>query len=254
MACALTIAGSDSGGGAGIQADLKTFQALGVHGTSAITCITAQNPKGVMGIHPVPAKMVAGQIEAVLDGFPVTWAKTGMLFSKEIIEAVVSTLAGTKVNLVVDPVMVSTSGARLLKTSAEKALMDKLFPQAALITPNLDELSLLTARKIEGPEEMRAAAHVLHQRYGCAVLAKGGHLQGSRSAIDLLYDGENEWLLELPFVRGVSTHGTGCTLSAAITAWLARKENLWQAVVAAKEYLHGRIAGSRRSGKYSVMA
>jgi len=251
---ALTIAGSDSGGGAGIQADLKTFAALGVHGTSAITCLTAQNPKGVLGIQAARPAIVRQQIEAVRAELPPAAVKTGMLFSTAIIRAVADAFrTGPRPPLVVDPVMVATSGAVLLKPDAIRALTRDLFPLAALVTPNLHEAGLLLGRDLASVEDLRAAARELHTRYGCAVLAKGGHLTGLREAVDIFFDGETELLLSAPFIRGVSTHGTGCTYSAAVTAWLARGCALPEAVTRAKDFITQAIAGSQRVAGHSVL-
>jgi hydroxymethylpyrimidine/phosphomethylpyrimidine kinase len=252
--CALTIAGSDSGGGAGIQADLKTFAAVGVHGTSAITCLTAQNPDGVRGIQAASPRLVREQIEAVLEGLPPQAAKTGMLYSRPVIAAVAACLrAAPRLPVVVDPVMVATSGARLLQPAAIKALRDTLLPRATLVTPNLDEAELLTERRLTCVEDLRAAARWLHGRYGCAALVKGGHLRDSREAVDVFFDGETELLLRAPFVRGVSTHGTGCTYSAAVTAYLALGCALPQAVSLAKEHVTQAIAQSLRVGRHDVL-
>ncbi|HEX7570862.1 MAG TPA: bifunctional hydroxymethylpyrimidine kinase/phosphomethylpyrimidine kinase, partial [Verrucomicrobiae bacterium] len=196
---ALTIAGSDSGGGAGVQADLKTFAALGVHGASAIACLTAQNPRRVLGVEPCSPKMLRQQIEAVFEELPPAAVKTGMLFSAENISVVADFFrrdefhesqtkknggsrrsSPRKIQLVVDPVFISTSGARLLQPAAEKVLKEKLLPLAALVTPNLDEAEILAGQKIPSPEKMREAAREIHSRYGCAVLLKGGHLKNSR--------------------------------------------------------------------------
>jgi hydroxymethylpyrimidine/phosphomethylpyrimidine kinase len=251
---ALTIAGSDSGGGAGIQADLKTFAALGVHGTSAITCITAQNPRRVTGIQACKPQILALQIEAVFDELRPAAIKTGMLYNANLIEVVAGSLCGQRhVPLVVDPVMVSTSGARLLQPSAEKRMRETLLPLATLITPNLDETALLTGLTPRSIEDLRRAARELHKRYGCAALVKGGHLRGGREAADVFFDGRSELLLTAPFVRGVSTHGTGCTYSAAITAYLARGEGLARAVELAKHYITSAIAASQRTGRHSVL-
>jgi hydroxymethylpyrimidine/phosphomethylpyrimidine kinase len=252
--CALTIAGSDSGGGAGIQADLKTFGALGVHGTSAITCLTAQNPEGVRGILACTPGMVRKQIEAVLEELPPGAVKTGMLYSAAIIQVVAECLAGAgEIPLVVDPVMVATSGARLLQPKAIRLLENRLLPLAALITPNLEEAQILAECTIEEPEDLRLAAAVLHDRYGGAVLVKGGHLKGLREAVDVFFDGETELLLSAPFVKGVSTHGTGCTYSAAIAAGLAKGLGMIEAVTAAKEYVTEAIARSIRVGQHDVL-
>jgi hydroxymethylpyrimidine/phosphomethylpyrimidine kinase len=255
---ALTIAGSDSGGGAGIQADLKTFAALGVHGTSAIACLTAQNPKRVLGVEPCSPKMLRQQIEAVFEELPPAAVKTGMLFSVENI-AVVAKFFGSPQSavrnpqLVVDPVMVSTSDARLLQPAAEKVLKEKLLPLATLVTPNLDEAEILADAKINSPEQMRAAARTIHARYGCAVLLKGGHLKNSRVAIDVFFDGKTELLLSAPFVKGVSTHGTGCTYSAAICAALALGHDLPHAVELGKNFITAAIAGSYRIGNHFAL-
>jgi hydroxymethylpyrimidine/phosphomethylpyrimidine kinase len=220
---ALTIAGSDSGGGAGIQADLKTFAALGVHGTSAITCLTAQNPAGVTGIQAATPAIVRAQLEAVVAELPPAAVKTGMLFSTAIVRVVADFIrAGKRPPLVVDPVMVATSGAVLLKPAAIRALTEELLPLATLLTPNLHEAELLLGRKLVSVEDLRSAAAELHARFGCTVLAKGGHLPGLREAVDIFRDDREELLLAAPFVRGVGTHGTGCTYSAAVTAGLAR--------------------------------
>ena len=251
---ALTIAGSDSGGGAGIQADLKTFAALGVHGTSAITCITAQNPKGVYGIQACSAEIVRRQIKAVFDELRPAAVKTGMLYSAPIIRVVVESLRRQRgVPLVVDPVMVSTSGAQLLKPAAVKALCAELLPLAAVVTPNLDEAEILVGEKLRTVEDLRAAARELHRRFGCAALVKGGHLRGLREAVDIFYDGRQELLLSAPFVRGVSTHGTGCTYSAAIAGYLAQGCSLPKAVERAKEYITQAIGRSQIAGGHSIL-
>jgi len=251
---ALTIAGSDSGGGAGIQADLKTFAALDVHGTSAITCLTAQNPRGVTGVQAASAKMVLQQMEAVFAGLPPAACKTGMLYSTEIIRVVTSFFGhGKRPPLIVDPVMVATSGAALLKPSAVRIVCDELLPLATLVTPNLDETELLLGVKICDEEALRSAAREVVRRFGCAALVKGGHLKGTREAVDIFYDGKTELLLSAPFVRGVSTHGTGCTYAAAIAAYLARGERLPAAVQHAKEFITQAIAGSRRIGHHFAL-
>jgi hydroxymethylpyrimidine/phosphomethylpyrimidine kinase len=251
---ALTIAGSDSGGGAGLQADLKTFAALGVHGTSVITCLTAQNPKGVLGVQSATPKMVRRQLEAVFSELPPAACKTGMLYSAELIRVVVEFFdRKNRPPLIVDPVMVATSGARLLKPSAVKVVYDKLLPMAMLVTPNLDEAEWLLATKIRNEEGLRVAAQQIVERFGCAALVKGGHLRGTRDAVDIFNDGKIELLLTAPFVRGVSTHGTGCTYSAAIAAHCARGLALAEAVQAAKEFITQAIAESRRIGRHFAL-
>ncbi len=251
---ALTIAGSDSGGGAGIQADLKTFAALGVHGTSALTCVTAQNPRRVRAIQACRPEIVRGQIDAVVEELPPAAVKTGMLYSTEIIHAVVEFFqTHRRLPLVVDPVMISTSGSKLLKPSAIKLLKTGLLPLATLVTPNLDEAAILTGRKLKSPEDLRWAARKIHADFGCAALIKGGHLRNSKEAIDIYFDGANELLLTAPFVKGVHTHGTGCTYSAAITGFLARDYGLPEAVVKAKEFISQAIAQNYRAAKHSAL-
>lgn len=248
--CVLTIAGSDSGGGAGIQADLKTFAAIGVHGASAITCITAQNPRAVRSVQAAKPGIVRDQICAVMDELPPEVIKTGMLYSAEIIEVVREMAAGTR--LVLDPVMISTSGALLLKKSAVRALKE-LMESALVVTPNLQEAEFLLGRKLESPEDLRSAAREIHETLGCAALMKGGHLRGINVAIDFLYDGRAEWMFESAYVRGVSTHGTGCTYSAAIAAHLAKGLVLEKAVAAAKEFISNAIARSYKTGGHFVL-
>lgn len=252
----LSIAGSDSGGGAGIQADLKTFAALGVHGTSAITCLTAQNPKGVFAIQAAKPEIVRTQIEAVFAELRPAAVKTGMLFDTATIREVVDffgKLRGPKPPLIVDPVMVATSGARLLKPAALRAMQAELLPLASLVTPNLDEAEILAGAKLKSVGDLRAAAQAIHTGFGCAVLVKGGHLRGLREAVDIFHDGEIELLLSAPFVRGVSTHGTGCTYSAAIAAYCALGHDLASSVQLAKDFITRAIAGSVRAGKHSVL-
>ena len=251
---ALTIAGSDSGGGAGVQADLKTFAALGVHGTSAITCITAQNPDGVRAVQACREAIVRQQIEAVFEGLAPRAVKTGMLLTRGIIRTVASCLqAQRRVPLIVDPVMVATSGARLLKLSAVRALREDLLPGATLATPNLDEAVILTGRPLSSVEELRWAAREIHQQHGCAVLVKGGHLRGLRQAVDILFDGRDEWLLEAPRIPGISTHGTGCTYSSAIAGYLALGLALRAAVAMAKRHITEALAQSVRAAGHDVL-
>jgi hydroxymethylpyrimidine/phosphomethylpyrimidine kinase len=255
---ALTIAGSDSGGGAGIQADLKTFAALGVHGTSAIACLTAQNPKRVLAVEPCSPKMLRRQIEAVFEELQPAAVKTGMLFTAQNISVVAKFFgnpqsASRKPQLIVDPVLISTSGAKLLQPAALKVLTEKLLPLATLVTPNLDEAEILAGQKISSPEDLRSAARVIHLRFGCAVLVKGGHLKNSSMAIDVFFDGETELLLSAPFVKGVSTHGTGCTYSAAICAALALGYGLPHAVEIGKNFITEAISNSYQIGNYFAL-
>ena len=254
LSIALSIAGSDSGGGAGVQADLKTFAALGVHGVTAITCLTAQNPRGVLGIQASSPAMLRKQIEAVFDELPPAACKTGMLFSSSLIGVVAEFFrAHRRPPLVVDPVMIATSGAPLLQPAAVKRIQRELLPLAVLVTPNRDEAELLTGLRVIDEEGLRRAARVLHERFGCAALVKGGHLRGAREAVDIFFDGQTELMLCAPFVRGVSTHGTGCTYSAAITARLAQGASVIEAVKAAKEFITQAIAQSLRAGGHDVL-
>jgi len=252
---ALTIAGSDSGGGAGIQADLKTFTALGVFGTSAITCLTAQNPDGVNGIHPVPPGMVSGQVKAVCDGFPVAAAKTGMLYDAAIIEAVAVCVVELGIsNLVVDPVMVATSGARLLRDDAIRALCDRLLARATVITPNIPEASvLLDDRPIGSVEAQSDAAQRIAERYGTACVVKGGHLQDGGGIVNVLAAGDTVEAFECERVAALETHGTGCTFSAAVAALLARGRSLPDAVRGAGDYVAAALKAARPAGKHHVM-
>ena len=252
---ALTIAGSDSGGGAGIQADLKTFAALGVHGTSVITCLTAQNPRRVLGIAPTEPSFVKLQLQAVFSELPPRALKTGMLYSNEIIATVCAFLEAIPKKkrpfLVVDPVMIATSGAALI--SNLKFQISNLLALATLVTPNLPEAEALLARRLKTPEDLRSAARELHEKFGCAALVKGGHLHAATEAIDFFYDGHTELMLSAPFVRGVKTHGTGCTYSAATAASLAKGATLEKSVVAAKEFITQAIKNSCQIGKSQVL-
>jgi hydroxymethylpyrimidine/phosphomethylpyrimidine kinase len=248
---ALTIAGSDSGGGAGIQADLKTFAALGVYGMSAVTAITAQNTCGVSAVQAIDAEVVAAQIRAVTSDIGVDAAKTGMLFSTEIITAVVSAIRETGIRqLVVDPVMVATSGDRLLQPAAEASLRTLLFPLATVVTPNLEEAAVLVGRKLISLEDMRAAAAEIVAQGAHAVVVKGGHATTAK-ATDVFYDGHSMELLQSEVVETPNTHGTGCTLSAAIAAYLARGVPLVEAVRRAKTYITGALKHALSIGQGS---
>jgi hydroxymethylpyrimidine/phosphomethylpyrimidine kinase len=250
MPVGLTIAGSDSGGEAGIQADLKTFAALGVHGTSAITCLTAQNPAIITRVEPCSPQMVRAQIEAVFAYMPPKAAKTGLLHSAAIIRELVDFFRQRPaVPLVVDPVMVATSGRRLLLDGAARLLQRDLLPLATLVTPNLAEAEFLTGQKIHTPEDLRRAARQIHKSCGCAALVKGGHLPGTDVSVDFLCGASGEWMLSTPRIKGVALHGTGCTYSAAITAWLARGCPLLQAVTRAKTYIAAAIAAQEAVGE-----
>lgn len=251
---ALTIAGSDSGGGAGLQADLKTLAALGVHGTTAVTCVTAQNPRGVQAVQACRPAVVRAQIEAVFAELEPRAVKTGMLLNRGLIRVVADWFrTGNRPPLVVDPVMVATSGARLLQPNATRALETELLPLATLATPNLDEAALLVKRPLRTVEDLRGAAREIHGRFGCAALVKGGHLRGLSQAVDVLFDGQDEWLFEAPRVPGVSTHGTGCTYSAAIAGYLALGLALRPAVELAKRHVTQAIAQSVRAAGHDVL-
>ncbi len=239
----LSIAGSDSGGGAGIQADLKAFTALGTFGTTAITCLTAQNPSDVRGIQAARPAMVALQIDAVCDGFAVAAVKTGMLYSAPIIAAVAAALARRRLRrLVVDPVMVATSGARLLRADAVHALCRRLLPLATVVTPNLPEAEVLCGKSIRTFDAARAAAAAIARQYRIACVVKGGHL-GGRTVADILFLAGRFHVFRAPRLD-VATHGTGCMFSAALAALLARGAPLPRAVQDAQRYVHGVLAAS----------
>ena len=251
---ALTIAGSDSGGGAGIQADLKTFAALDVHGTSVITAITGQNPLRVYGIEPCTPAIVRKQLEAVFDEIPPAAVKIGMLYSAKIIRVVADFFQNREAPpIVVDPVMLSTSGMRLLERDAVDVLTKRLLPLATVVTPNLYEAELLWDKRIRSIADMRDAARAIQSRFGCAALVKGGHLTDAREAVDIFQNGRWEMVLAASYIQGVRTHGTGCTFSAAIAAYLARGLSLRTAVVSAKGYITDAITRSRRIGKHFVL-
>jgi len=243
---ALTIAGSDSSAGAGIQADLKTFSALGVYGLTAITCVVAETPGKVSRIEPISAEIVHEQIAVLARNFPIAAAKTGLLCSGEIIEAVARGIdllrkIDNHIPLVVDPVTVATSGDMLLAPEAMKIYERELFPIATLLTPNLEEAGKLIGEPIRDLEAMRKAGKQLQQKYAVSILLKGGHLVRD-DAIDLLFAGDKISEFSAPFVRGVATHGTGCTYSAAITAALASGLSLKAAVRRAKKFVTASIA------------
>lgn len=244
---ALTIAGSDSSAGAGIQADLKTFSALGVYGLTAVTCVVAEIPGKVSRIEQVSARMVHDQIEVLVKNFQIGAIKTGLLCSAEIVSAVakairgIESLRGRRIPLVIDPVMIASSGDRLLEAAAIDAYTDQLFPLATLITPNLDEAALLIGTEIKDREQMEKATKALASKYRAAILLKGGHLRGD-NAIDLLFHKNKLTEFSARFVRGVATHGTGCTYSAAIAAGLACGLVLEKAIGQAKKFVTKSIA------------
>ncbi len=237
IAVAMTIAGSDSGGGAGIQADLKTFAALGVHGTCAITAITAQNTVGVQQAFPLPPELVAAQIDSIISDLPCHAVKTGMLATAAIIEVVADRIQHHQIpHLVVDPVMVATSGARLLLEAAEAAYIDLLLPLAEVITPNMAEASALLGQPVENLEQMRAAAQALSELGPQVVVVTGGHL--AESAVDVLYNGETGTTHEFtgPRLDSAGTHGSGCVFASAIAAYLAGGYEPLAAVKRAKAF------------------
>lgn len=253
---ALSIAGSDSSGGAGIQADLKTFSALGVYGLTAVTCIVAEVPGKVSRIEPASARIVGEQIEVLAKSFPITAIKTGLLCSGEIISAVAKTIQdmrktfASRIPLVIDPVIVATSGDPLLEPSAIETYQKELFPLASLITPNLSEAEQLLGTKIKDRGSMREAGIALEKKFGTSILLKGGHLAGDR-AVDLLFANGDVTEFSAMFVRGVSTHGTGCTYSAAITAGLAKGLSLEDAITQAKKFVSESIAQHFRWASHS---
>jgi hydroxymethylpyrimidine/phosphomethylpyrimidine kinase len=241
----LTVAGSDSGGGAGIQADLRTMLALGVHGMSVVTAVTAQNSLGVQGAWELPAAAVRAQYRSVVDDIGVQAVKTGMLASAELVETVAELLAGTDAPAVVDPVGVSKHGDPLLAASALDAVRTRLLPVATVATPNLDEVAQLTGVRVESEDDLRRAAAAVLEYGPRWVLVKGGHLTGragGEQAVDLLTDGSEEHWLRAPRYDNRHTHGTGCTLASAVACGLARGRSVPEAVAAAKEYVTGAIA------------
>jgi hydroxymethylpyrimidine/phosphomethylpyrimidine kinase len=245
---ALTIAGSDSGGGAGIQADLKTFSAFRVFGMSVITAVTAQNSLGVQGVENLPPAFVARQLRSVLEDFGADAAKCGMLSTAPIIEAVATELTSQRIEkLVVDPVMVAKSGDQLLQPEARAALADRILPLALLVTPNLPEAEVLAGIRVAEPEDMEEAARRIHLMGPRYVLVKGGHLKGD--ATDLLWNGRDFTRFSTPRIDSQNTHGTGCTFSAAITAGLARGQALGDAIRSAKAYVTRAIREGFQAGR-----
>jgi hydroxymethylpyrimidine/phosphomethylpyrimidine kinase len=238
----LAIAGSDCSAGAGIQADLKTFTALGVYGLTAVTCVVAEVPRKVSRIEPITARMVREQVEVLLKNFPVAAIKTGLLCSAEIVCAIAQVIQDNKnktarsIPFVVDPIMIATSGDNLLESGAIESYKHKLFPLATLITPNLDEAAVLLETAIKDRKQMENAAKALATKYCTSILLKGGHLRGD-NAIDFLFHQGESTAFTAPFIRGVETHGTGCTYSAAITAGLACGFSLEEAIKRAKKFV-----------------
>ncbi len=250
MKIALTIAGSDSGGGAGIQADIKTMLANKVFATSAITALTAQNTLGVSGIYEVSPEFLAAQIDAVFTDLRPDAVKTGMVSSSALIRVIAQKLRFYQAqNLVVDPVMVATSGSRLISEEAVETLQKELLPLATLITPNIPETEVLWGRPVKSPEDMEQAARQIYEQYGCAVLCKGGHQLND--ANDLLYSGEGPVWFQGRRIQNPNTHGTGCTLSSAIAANLAKGYSLSESVRRAKAYISGALAAGLDLGQGS---
>lgn len=241
---ALTIAGSDCSSGAGLQADLKTFSYHGVHGLTAVTCVVSETPHTVSDIHAVPPAILQDQVKLLLKTYPVAAIKTGMLYSKSHIVAITEILEKTDIPLIIDPVMVATSGASLLKDDAIRAYKERLFPQSALITPNMPEASVLLDERISEREQMEDAALKLAKTYSTSVLLKGGHLPQDEERLDILAHEGEIYRFTAQTVDIHSTHGTGCTLSAAITALLAKGKTLPDAVSEAKQWVHSSILHS----------
>ena len=250
MKTSLTIAGSDSSGGAGIQADIKTMTANGVFAMSAVTALTAQNTTGVSAVMTVTPQFLAQQIDAVFEDIRPDSVKIGMVASSELIETIAERLSYYRAeNIVVDPVMVSTSGSRLIDENAVETLKNRLLPLAAVVTPNIPEAEVLSGIEIRGEEDMLKAAEAISGRYGCAVLCKGGH--SINDANDLLYsNGGCKWFYGKR-INNPNTHGTGCTLSSAIASNLAKGCDMEQSVERAKEYISGALAAMLNLGKGS---
>ncbi len=239
----LTIAGSDSGGGAGIQADIKTISALGGYAASAITAVTVQNTLGVSGVHPIPINIIREQIEAVVSDIGVDAVKIGMMHSAEVVECVVELIDRFQIpNVVVDPVMVSTSGHKLIEDSAIELLKSDLLPRARIITPNIPEAEILLSTTINGQEELSRLARELSPNKNCSVLLKAGHLVDDK-LVDIFYNAEDDAIVELPSQRiyTPNTHGTGCTLSSAVATHLALGYQPIEAVQRAKNYINEAI-------------
>lgn len=249
MRTALTIAGSDSSGGAGIQADLKTFAALGVYGTSAITAITAQNTLGVSDVHVVPVASVRAQIDAVMSDIGADAVKIGMLATAEVIEAVAAAIDAHRLApVVLDPVMVAKGGSRLLAPDAVEAMRSLLLPRAAIVTPNLAEAEVLTGLRVRDAGEMEIAARALVAAGAAAALVKGGHLE-SEAIVDLLWDGRTLHRFDARRIDTPHTHGTGCTLASAVAAGLALGLSLHESVTRAHRYVQAAIASAPGLGK-----
>ncbi|QGG52721.1 bifunctional hydroxymethylpyrimidine kinase/phosphomethylpyrimidine kinase [Lysinibacillus pakistanensis] len=238
MQVVTTIAGSDSGGGAGIQADLKTFQELKVFGTSVITALTAQNTLGVSGVMPIEASFVEQQLQALLEDFSISAVKTGMLFSSAIIQTVAQMTANTKVPLIVDPVMIAKGGESLLRQDAIDAIINHLLPVATIVTPNIPEAETLTGKEINTLADIKEVAKLLLQTGVQCVIIKGGHLADRNFAIDyIFFKNGQSFSMQTPRIASKNTHGTGCTFSAAITAFLGSGLPIKEAIIEAKKFI-----------------
>jgi len=249
---ALTIAGSDSGGGAGIQADLRTFSAFGVYGCSAITAVTSQNPRRVTRIDALSGDAVASQIQAVKETFRIGAVKTGMLMNSEIVERVATELTGVKCPIVIDPVMIATSGARLLENDAIELIREKLLPLADWITPNLHEAALLAGTTISNYDDMIAAGRDFSERWNCNCIIKGGHFEGDNQGLMtdiVIYQGKAYSLSSPEIENCLSSHGTGCTMSSALAASLALGIPWKKAMKAVKDFIFGSLAEEVEVGK-----
>jgi len=248
-ALAMTIAGSDSGGGAGLQADLKTFQTFNVYGTSALTSVTAQNTTGVRSVENIKPEVVGDQIDMIMEDMGCDAAKTGMVSNKDIIEVISNKIQKHALNkLVVDPVMVAKSGARLLNQKAENTLIEKLVPLAYLLTPNIPEAELLSGLSIGNKSDMKVAAKKIHDLGPSNILVKGGRLEGEE-ALDIFYNGRDSLSLSAKRIDSKNTHGTGCTSSAAITACLAKGYSIVNSIKIAKEFISRSIENAPKIGQ-----
>lgn len=253
ISSALSIAGSDSGGGAGIQADLKTFSALGVYGTTVITCLTAQNPDTVTSVSSIPPSFIKAQLDAIFNYFPIKAVKTGMLYSRSIIEVVADYLQRKdKVHLIVDPVMIATSGAVLLKPSAIKTMSTRLFPLATAITPNVPEAEFLLNKTIKTTQQARDSALTLSEKYGCACVVKGGHISG-KTIIDIMACSGKLYECKSERIYGVDTHGTGCAFSAAMASRLATGKDVVTSFKDAHKFIRNALLSSVMAGKRSSL-
>tara|TARA_B100000902_G_C27296633_1_gene910371 strand:+ start:650 stop:1450 length:801 start_codon:yes stop_codon:yes gene_type:complete len=245
----MTIAGSDSGGGAGIQADLKTFASLNCYGVSVITSVTAQNTKGVDDIHIIPNKVVNTQIESIKNDMKFSTVKTGMIPETKMVETIVSSISSEKVKIVVDPVIVATSGDKLVSDEAIEAIKKLLFPIAETVTPNLTEAEVITQKKINSKKDLKDACKKIIDLGANSVVIKGGHFDESDISEDILYDGKNYYSFSAKRIKTTSTHGTGCTFSSAIASYLANDLDLVSSVEKAKTYVTNAIDNAYRIGK-----